>query len=253
MSNNFWFNYYKDKEKLKDDNSNINNNITDDNYINETKQSYDKRKIAFIKLGIGVLFIVILSVILNMNTSNNNNNLIDDDNKESNTTSDDFIFFKLDNYDYNIDISIQSYDEEYNLSYKGSVINNEIEGMLCMNSIEAKYIYKDGKYYALEDDEYIKVSEDEIYPIIDYEYLNINNINKYLNNATLEYTNEEIGRKYLVKVSDIINSDSTDNITITYIMENNILKLYIDYTNLIKIINSNISACNIAFEYVLLD
>ena len=88
------------------------------------------------------------------------------------------------------------------------------------------------KYYVLEDNNYILVGEEDVYPYINYRYLNINNIKEYINIGVKE------NDMYKIKLSDIVlNSESTDYLIIT--IDEGDKSLVVDYTELFKLTNEN--------------
>ncbi len=247
MSNNFWFDYYKNKKQEED--KNIKEHLQPSNITKD--KTKDKKNSNIIKLLVGLLAIIILMILVNK-TNKLPTTLPSKTSKESIPTNQET--FKFKDYNYTFIIDLDTEDNKYTLNYKGSVIKKEDEGILTVNNIEANYLYKDGKYYTKENDTYILIDEQNVYPVIDYKYLNINNIYNYINKGTLEYTKTSNNIKensYKVKVSDIItsNSNSPDYIIINYKESNEKIEFYIDYTNLIKHINDNIKSCNIKLQY----
>lgn len=148
------------------------------------------------------------------------------------------IIDKIDNnYSYNINININ--DSSY--TYKGKVLGTNESLTKKVNDTEEYYYVMNDKYYILDNNgNYILTNKDDIYNIIDYNYLDINNIKEYL---TLGTKNNNV---YTIKVSDIIlNNNSNDTITITE--EDN--KLIIDYTNILKMDNNSINKVLVTITY----
>ena len=107
-----------------------------------------------------------------------------------------------------------------------------------------EYFYQmNDKYYILDTKgNYILTTAEDIYPYIEYRYLNINNIKQFIKLGTKNDT------VYSVKVSDIVlNNNSTDTITLTVNEEDK--NILIDYTNLFKIDNSNINKAEVNIKY----
>ena len=129
--------------------------------------------------------------------------------------------------EYTIKIKLNEEDYKYVYSYA-----DEIKTITKTAKDETiKYVLKDENYYRGYVSVNTMTSETEVYDIINYSYLNVETINKYLEVATKE------DNKYLVNIKDIIlGSDSKEYITIT--IEDN--KINIDYTSLLKIFDKEI-------------
>ncbi len=140
-----------------------------------------------------------------------------------------------DNYENNISININENTYTYHIIRLGN--NMKIERKNLDN--ESNYYVKNDKYYELDNNgNYILTTKEEIYPYLNYTYLNIDNIKNFINNGTKE------GSSYKVKVSDIIlNSDSSDDIIVT--VNEDEKSINIDYTNLLKINDSSISTASV--------
>jgi hypothetical protein len=69
----------------------------------------------------------------------------------------------------------------------------------------------------------------EVFDIIPYQFLDINNINNYIKLGTEK--NDNIVKRYNIKIKDITLLDNTDDITINLIGND----YEIDYTNLLKL------------------
>ena len=106
-----------------------------------------------------------------------------------------------------------------------------------------KYVGLAYKYYKLDQDNgYILSNKNDIYDIINYDYMDINNIKEYIKTS-----NNDNGI-YKVKISDIIlNSSSSDYITIKLDNINNTIE--IDYTNLLRINDNNITKAIVTITY----
>ena len=110
----------------------------------------------------------------------------------------------------------------------------EIAGILGEDKEEVhntlRLLGKEGIVYKNNNDKYILTNINKVYDIIDYEYLDIDNINNYLNNATLE---NDIYKVYLKDI--ILNNTSNKYITIK-LLDNSV---EIDYTYLLNILNNS--------------
>lgn len=211
-----------------------NKNI-DNKKFNLKEKWNDKRERAKIELMLYVIFFigVIVFVRIGNNTSNNNN---------INTSDNLFISQINDNYSYDIKININ----DNNYEYIGKVLgyNSTIEKK--DNNIDEYFYKKNDKYYKLDQDNgYVLSNKNDIYNIINYDYMDINNIKEYI-----KISNNDNGI-YKVKISDIIlNSSSLDYITIKLDNINNTIE--IDYTNLLRINDNNITKAivNIAYSNI---
>ena len=199
--------------------------------LNIKERWKDKRERAKIELMLyGIFFIgVIIFVRVGNNISNNNINISDNL----------FISQINDNYSYDIKININ----DNNYEYIGKVLgyNSTIEKK---DSNTDEYFYKkNDKYYKLDQDNgYVLSNENDIYNIISYDYMDINNIKEYIKTS-----NNDNGI-YKVKISDIIlNSSSSDYITIKIDNINNTIE--IDYTNLLRINDNNITKAIVNITY----
>ncbi len=150
-----------------------------------------------------------------------------------------FINEITDNYEYNIDINIDNNKYKY---YGKRLGNNMSINKVIDNKYD--YFYKMGnKYYILDTNgNYILTSVEDIYNYIDYRYLDISNIKEYIKLGTKDNNN------YNIKVSDLIlNSNNTNNITISIDELNNTITL--DYTELFKIDNNNLNKEIVTIKY----
>lgn len=208
-----------------------NKNI-DNKKFNLKEKWNDKRERAKIELILYAIFFigVIIFVRVGNNTSNNNN---------INTSDNLFISQINDNYSYDIKININ----DNNYEYIGKVLgyNSTIEKK--DNNIDEYFYKKNDKYYKLDQDNgYVLSNKNDIYNIINYDYMDINNIKEYIKTS-----NNDNGI-YKVKISDIIlNSSSLDYITIKLDNINNTIE--IDYTNLLRINDNNITKAIVTITY----
>ena len=207
------------------------NEKVDNKKINLKEKWNDKRERAKIELILYAIFFigVIIFVRVGNNISNNNINISDN------------LFISQINYNYSYDIKININDNNY--EYIGKVLgyNSTIEKK---DSNTDEYFYKkNDKYYKLDQDNgYVLSNENDIYNIISYDYMDINNIKEYIKTS-----NNDNGI-YKVKISDIIlNSSSSDYITIKIDNINNTIE--IDYTNLLRINDNNITKAIVNITY----
>lgn len=195
----------------------------------------DKRYQAKIKLsGYSIFVVIAIIMILVEGATNNKNTIIDnglEDNKtiKDNNDTKDNKFFTI-NYPYIIELNYNIDNTKNNITYNYSNNNNELLITKTNNDIVTNYKYISNKYYVENNDKYILTNINKVYDIIDYEYLDIDNINNYLNNATLE---NDIYKVYLKDI--ILNNTSNKYITIK-LLDNSV---EIDYTYLLNILNNS--------------
>lgn len=195
----------------------------------------DKRYQAKIKLsGYSIFVVIAIIMILVEGATNNKNTIIDnglEDNKtiKDNTDTKDNKMFTI-NYPYIIELNYNIDNTKNNITYNYSNNNNELLITKTNNDIVTNYKYISNKYYVENNDKYILTNINKVYDIIDYEYLDIDNINNYLNNATLE---NDIYKVYLKDI--ILNNTSNKYITIK-LLDNSV---EIDYTYLLNTLNNS--------------
>lgn len=195
----------------------------------------DKRYQAKIKLsGYSIFVVIAIIMILVEGATNNKNTIIDnglEDNKtiKDNTDTKDNKMFTI-NYPYIIELNYNIDNTKNNITYNYSNNNNELLITKTNNDIVTNYKYISNKYYVENNDKYILTNINKVYDIIDYEYLDIDNINNYLNNATLE---NDIYKVYL---KDIILNNTSDKYITIKLLDNSV---EIDYTYLLNTLNNS--------------
>lgn len=207
-----------------------NKNI-DNKKFNLKEKWNDKRERAKIELILYAIFFIGVIIFVRVGNNISNNNI--------NTSDNLFISQINDNYSYDIKININ----DNNYEYIGKVLgyNSTIEKK---DSNTDEYFYKkNDKYYKLDQDNgYVLSNKNDIYDVINYDYMDINNIKEYIKTS-----NNDNGI-YKVKISDIIlNSSSSDYITIKIDNINNTIE--IDYTNLLRINDNNITKAIVNITY----
>lgn len=207
-----------------------NKNI-DNKKFNLKEKWNDKRERAKIELILYAIFFIGVIIFVRVGNNISNNNI--------NTSDNLFISQINDNYSYDTKVNIN----DNNYEYIGKVLgyNSTIEKK---DSNTDEYFYKkNDKYYKLDQDNgYVLSNENDIYNIISYDYMDINNIKEYIK------TSNNDNDIYKVKISDIIlNSSSSDYITIKLDNINNTIE--IDYTNLLRINDNNITKAIVTITY----
>lgn len=190
----------------------------------------DKKGRAKIELTAYLLFFIGVVIFARVSSSNINNNI---DNSFNNTNS--FINDIMDNYEDNVSININNNIYTYQIIRLGN--NTKIKRK--ENDNEKFYYIMNDKYYELDNNgNYILTTKEEVYPYLSYNYLNIDNIKNFISFGTKE------DNSYIIKISDIIlNSNSDDSIIITINEESK--SIMIDYTNLLKIDDANITIASV--------
>lgn len=209
--------------------------MNDNNKKTFKEKWQDKKYQAKIKLsGYSIFVVIAIIMILVEGATNNKNTIIDnglEDNKtiKDNTDTKDNKLFTID-YPYIIELNYNIDNTKNNITYKYSNNNNELLITKTNNDTVTNYKYISNKYYIENNDNYILTNINKVYDIIDYEYLDIDNINNYLNNAVLE------NGIYKVYLKDIILNNTSDKYITIKLLDNNV---EIDYTYLLNTLNNS--------------
>lgn len=202
------------------------------------KWKSDKRYRAKIKLLAYTIFIIIIFIYaLTLDISPRNYEDISDINNNSINKTADIIKIP-EQYEYIIKIKID--DKEYKYSgiqtTEKRTIKKEIDDKVT------NYIYQNNQYY-LEDsiniNNYVTTTKEEVYDIVNYNYINLTTINEYLKKATKD------NNQYLVYLKDIILGNESDRYFVIDINDKNI---FVDYTVLMKEFNNNIKTYTVNYE-----
>ena len=207
-----------------------------DDFVSKWKK--DNKFRTKVKLGLYVLFIVIVSVYaLSLNSDvvidnlddNIDNNVIDKIENKDDINEKDMI--NVSNIDKKtINIRIDEDEIIYKITYdkdKETIIKEYDD------KIE-EYIYEDGEFYLLSDGEYIITTIDMVYDVIKYNYLDLSTINKYLEKA------KNNNQQYMVYLEDVILGVDSDDY---FIIQINGDKINVDYTPMIKYFSNDINGC----------
>lgn len=209
--------------------------MNDNNKKTFKEKWQDKKYQAKIKLsGYSIFVVIAIIMILVGGASNNKNTIIDnglEDNKtiKDNTDTKDNKLFTI-SYPYIIELNYNIDNTKNKITYKYSNNNNELLITKTNNDTVTNYKYISNKYYIENNDNYILTNINKVYDIIDYEYLDIDNINNYLNNATLE------NNIYKVYLKDIILNNTSDKYITIKLLDNSV---EIDYTYLLNTLNNS--------------
>ena len=186
------------------------------------KWKTDNKFRAKIKLILYGIFIVVVTIYAaNINP---NNNIEPEEVEDSIEETSNVVIKKGSNYTYKIKID----EDEYWYYIKESESKKEITKEI--NSERTDYIYENNNYYKSVNNNYIKTTLSEVYDIIDYNYLDIDNINTYLEKA------EKNNQEYLIYLKDIILNNETNDYFVIMINDK---QISIDYTPLLKVINND--------------
>ena len=209
------------------------NNKEETKKFNIKERWKDKRERAKIELMLYGIFFLAIIIFARISSSFSDSNIPKDNDIKS------FINDITDNYQYDIDITI----DNNNYKYYGSKLGHNMDITRVVDNKEDYFYQMNDKYYILDTKgNYILTNDSDIFPYIEYRYLDINNIKEYIKLATY---NDNI---YSIKVSDIVlNSNSRDVITIKVDEDNK--NIIIDYTNLFKIDNNNLTKEVVSIKY----
>ena len=210
--------------------------------VNELKDKWgEPREKAKIQLILFLIFIVLAVIFTKLTTKYDNNNYINEIGNIVNN-SDIEIDSINNNYNYSITIEMETSIGNKTISYGGIRYNNKMIISKKVDDIITNYYMENNDYYVYSDKEYILSSVDEVYDVINYNYLNISNIKEYINKGVKDENT------YLIKVSNInLDSASKEYITIEVNNNENDIELIMDYTNLLK--DSDIISCKIKYVF----
>lgn len=223
----------------------------------------DKRFHAKVELVVYVVFIVVIILVVNFanlssDSSYSSNNAIDNlSDSNDNITEEEMqdLYNELD-YNYEASIEVTTIKDEIisNDSYIFYSYSKDKDLNIIKISSDKNYNYKltdTGEYYNVDED--VKsVEENEIFDLIPYKYLNLENIQKYISKGTSEYTtNYSNGDKlvsYKIYIKDILLDNSDEGfITINVSTNSDSVTIDIDYTDLLK--GDDIDTCNVKVIY----
>lgn len=184
-----------------------------------------------VNLLLSIIFIVIVTIYV-ISYDRHNSDLVKENNKNIEN-----ILNITGNYSYFANIKIDDAEYKYKI-----VKNDDVFEIIKIDeeNIE-RYIYKNLKYYKLCNNDYILVDKREIFDNINFSYIDLSTINLYLSNAT------KVNNQYLVYLKDIILGENSENYFVILVNDN---KISIDYTSLIKQINSKINKYIVDIEII---
>ena len=202
-----------------------------DNFIEKWKT--DHKYQTKVKLGLSTLFVIFASAfaISNRPATMGTNTQIDYVNPL--TTAKITIPTE---YDYVINIK----ENENNYKYTGSKTNDNETIIKEVEKDITEYIYQGKTYYKESIGIENVVTKEEVYDIVNYNYINLETINEYLK---ISKKSDGVYKTYIKDI--VLGNDSDEYITIT--IEDN--KTTIDYTALIKNFDKTIE--NYEIEYII--
>jgi len=201
----------------------------------------DEKYNAAIRLAFCSLFVVFALIFIGVSNIRNYllmqkyGNVVDTNNNES-IEKETYLIELPTDYTYKYELLFNS----KKIIYNGSVNSDVRKVDVLKDDKQLSYVYLNDNYYLEDGDNLTKVSLEDIYDIISYDYFDIDNINNYINKI------QNVDNKHLVYVKDI-NSDVLNDEYITFYFEEN--RVIIDYTNLIKLSNEEVENCTLSFEY----
>lgn len=184
---------------------------------------------AKVELGVYAIFVILVAIFAFSTRPQNDYKQTENNNNNENINEIKTIDIP-EKYNYIKNITIN--DKKY--QYQGNVEFDKENIIKTIKEETTNYLYQNKDYYRKESETFILTTKDEVYDIINYNYLDINTINKYLSKSILSK------EKHLVYLKDIIlDNNSNDYI----IIEINKEKINIDYTALIKYYDETIERC----------
>ena len=210
--------------------------------FNELKDKWgDPKEKAKIQLILFLIFIVFAVIFTRLTTNYSDNN--DYDNQIGNIiNNNDNLDLINNNYNYNINIDITTSNNNKNVTYVGIRYDDKMIISKKIDDNIKNYYMENNDYYVYTDEGYILSNIDEVYDVINYNYLSIENIKEFIKKGIKD------GDTYLIKVSNInLDSVSKEYITIEVNSITNGVELNIDYSNLLK--NDDIISCKIKYTF----
>lgn len=196
------------------------------------KWKTDPRYKTKIKLGVSTLFVVLVSIFAFATRQPVSTDIVDNSAKQEEKTKINI----PDEYVYTIKITIN--EKEY--LYNGTKKQEQETIAKTVDDTTTNYIFEKDTYYKDSIGLSNITTKEEVYDILNYNYIDLETINKYLSVSTKK------DNQYLVYLKDIVlGSDSQEYITITKEED----KINIDYTSLMNQFDKTID--NYTVEFVI--
>ena len=205
-----------------------------DDIINKWKN--DSKYRAKMQLLLYSLFVVLVAVFVAVKTPKE---VEEPTTEEIPSTINEDIIKITDKMNYQIKVNINDTKEAiYKIEKNGSEerITKEYSGDIT------NYALKDNEFYKDINGILTKVSKNDIYDILDYDYLKLDNINVYLSKA------KKSNNDYLVYLKDIILSETESSDYFVIMVDNE--HVSIDYTPLMKLVNKDIDKCKVNITFM---
>ena len=216
-----------------------------------------KAKVQLIGYGIIIVFIIIYANISSMIVPKNTNLTLKKDGNNNNTiVKKESLLKKIsNNYEYEINVT---YKDDKKTTYIGKRFKNNTEITKKENEETKNYYKIDTKYYTKNNDTFELIKENDVYPGIDKEYIELEYIKEYIEKSSLdhrtEYSNGKKEEAYHLKIKDIIKSyPELDEIEIKVIEDNEILRIEVNYKQLLEASQNEIRDCKIDYTYKNID
>ena len=228
-------------------------------FLEKFKDKKYRSKVEFIGYGIFILLLIMYLNVANSNHIVSNTvipNRVDADNDKKDINLLDGI---INNYNYDIKISYEKDSNSYEEEYYGKVsLDNIIINKKFNNVVSTFYKVSDEYYEKKENEDYHIIDEDDVYELLDNKYIELDGLKKYINMASLDHvTDYSSGKReevYHLRVSDVIKSYKEDSlIDFNVSIENGIISIKADYSNLLSVMDDNIKSCNVLYTYTDID
>lgn len=187
-----------------------------------------RAKIKLLLYGLFIILVTMYAVSLKEGSKDNNPETVP-------VTESNYQISIPDNYSYFINITIDG--KEY--TYSGEKHLTEKTIIKMSDNITTNYILRDDNYYVQDNNLYVKTTKEEVYDIISYNYVDLNNINIYLKQAIKD------NNQYKVYLRDIILDAETEEYFIISINDDII---NIDYTPLMKRNSPDIESYKVSIQ-----
>lgn len=192
-----------------------------------------------VKLSLYTLFVVFVSIFAITNNDSVPTNKLQEatqqTNKNNNDSNEKDIIKIPDKYNYKFNITIN----ESQYTYIGKKEKNKENIKKEVDTVITNYIYENNNYYIQINENYILTSKEDVYDVVDYNYLKLETINEYISNSTKN------GNQYIVYLKDIVLENDSENYIIITLNNN---KINIDYTELLQIFDKAIDKCLVKIE-----